>query len=145
MKTVAELLQSKGQGFFSIGPDASVYEALELMAQEDVGALLVLEDGKLRGILSERDYARKVILKGRFSKETPVREVMTEKVSYACPDDTIEECLALMTEAHLRYLPVFEGSRLAGIISIGDVGKAIISEQKVEIERSLERTRRIQP
>ncbi len=109
MKTVGELLDTKGHSVWSIGPDATVYEALELMAQKDVGALMVLEGSRLVGILSERDYARKVILKGRFSKETPVREIMTERVSYACPEDTIEECLALMSEVRLRYLPVFEG------------------------------------
>ncbi len=145
MKTVRELLQAKGHDVWSIGPDATVYEALELMAQKDVGALLVLEDGKLRGILSEREYARKVILKGRFSRETPVREIMTERLPYTCPEDTIEECLALMAEARLRYLPVFEGSQLTGVISIGDVGKAIISEQKVEIEQLAQRARRALP
>ncbi len=145
MKTVGELVQAKGHGVWSIGPDATVYEALELMAQKDVGALMVMEGSRLVGILSERDYARKVVLKGRFSRETPVREIMTERVSYACPEDTIEECLALMAEARLRYLPVFEGNRLAGVISIGDVGKAIISEQKVEIARLAERAGRVLP
>jgi len=134
MKTVGELLQAKGHDIWSITPDATVYEALELMAQKDVGALMVMDAGKLVGILSERDYARKVILKGRFSKETPVREIMTEKVTYVGSDDTIEECMALMGEMRLRHLPVFEGDRLIGVISIGDVGKAIIAEQKLELE-----------
>lgn len=143
MKTIRELLQAKGHAIWSIGPDATVYEALELMAQKDVGALLVMDSGKLVGILSERDYARKVVLKGRFSKETPVREIMTEKVSFACPGDSIEECLALMTEMRLRHLPIFEGDRLIGVISIGDVGKAIIAEQKLAIEQLTERTPRV--
>jgi len=134
MKTVGELLQAKGHALWSITPDATVYEALELMAEKDVGALMVIDAGKLVGIMSERDYARKVILKGRFSKETPVREIMTEKVVYVGPNDTIEQCMALMAEMRLRHLPVFEGDRLIGVISIGDVGKAIIAEQKHEIE-----------
>lgn len=143
MKTIRELLQAKGHAIWSIGPDATVYEALELMAQKDVGALLVMDSGKLVGILSERDYARKVVLKGRFSKETPVREIMTEKVSFARPEDSIEECLALMTEMRLRHLPIFEGDRLIGVISIDDVGKAIIAEQKLAIEQLTERTPRV--
>jgi CBS domain-containing protein len=133
MKTVGELLQAKGHAIWSIAPDATVYEALELMAEKDVGALMIIDAGKLVGIMSERDYARKVILKGRFSKETPVRAIMTEKVMYAWADDTIAECMALMAEMRLRHLPVFEGDRLIGVISIGDVGKAIIAEQKLEI------------
>lgn len=145
MQTIRELLQAKGSVIFSIGPDETVYAALEGMAQKDVGALLVMENGKLVGIMSERDYARKVILKGRFSRETPVREIMTEKVAYTCPDDTIEECLALMTEMRLRHLPVFDGVQLVGVISIGDVGKAMISEQKSMIAQLTERTRRVLP
>ncbi len=143
MKTIRDLLQAKGHDIWSIGPDATVYEALERMADKNVGALMVISSGKLVGILSERDYARKVILKGRFSKETPVREVMTEKVSFACPDDTIEECLALMTEIHLRHLPIFEGERLIGVVSIGDVGKAMIAEQKLAIEQLTRRNPRV--
>lgn len=134
VKTIRDLLQAKGHDIWSIGPDATVYEALERMADKNVGALLVMEAGKLVGILSERDYARKVVLMGRFSRETPVREIMTERVSFACPEDTIEECLALMTEMGLRHVPIFEGDRLIGVVSIGDVGKAIIAEQKLAIE-----------
>ncbi len=143
MKTVGELLQAKGHDIWSVAPDATVYEALELMAEKDVGALMVIDAGKLVGIMSERDYARKVILKGRFSKETPVREIMTEKVMYVGPDDTIEECMALMAEMRQRHLPVFEGDRLIGVISIGDVGKAIIAEQKLEIEELIGRPPRV--
>ncbi len=145
MQTISQLLLAKGHAIWSIGPDETVYAALEVMAQKDVGALLVMENPKLVGVMSERDYARKVILKGRFSKETPVREIMTEKVAYVCPDDTIEECLMLMTEMRLRHLPVFEGDQLVGVISIGDVGKAMISEQKHVIEQLTERTGRDLP
>jgi CBS domain-containing protein len=134
MKTVKELLRVKGYQVWSIGPDATVYEALTLMAEKDVGALLVLDNaGQLVGILSERDYARKIVLKGKTSRETPVREIMTEKVVWVRPDQTIEECMALMTNKHIRHLPVMEEGRLLGVISIGDVVKDIISEQEFVI------------
>ncbi|MBF8282176.1 MAG: inosine-5-monophosphate dehydrogenase [Anaerolineales bacterium] len=134
MKTVKELLRNKGYHVWSIGPDATVYEALTLMAEKDVGALLVLDNaGQLVGILSERDYARKIVLKGKTSRETPVREIMTEKVVWVRPDQTIEECMALMTNKHIRHLPVMEEGRLLGVISIGDVVKDIISEQEFVI------------
>ncbi len=136
MKTVKELLRNKGYQVYSIGPDATVYEALTLMAEKDVGALLVLDNaGQLVGILSERDYARKIVLKGKTSRETPVREIMTEKVVWVRPDQTIEECMALMTNKHIRHLPVMEEGRLLGVISIGDVVKDIISEQEFVIEQ----------
>ncbi len=131
MKTVRDLLRVKGNQVWSIGPDASVYEALSLMAEKDVGALLVLDGtGQLAGILSERDYARKIVLKGKTSRETPVREIMTERVVWVRPDQTIEECMALMTNKRVRHLPVLEAGRLIGVISIGDVVKDIISEQE---------------
>jgi len=130
MKTVRELLRNKGHQVYSIGPDASVYEALTLMAEKDVGALLVLDAGQLVGILSERDYARKIVLKGKTSRETPVREIMTERVVWVRPDQTIEDCMALMTNKRIRHLPVLEAGRLIGVISIGDVVKDIISEQE---------------
>jgi CBS domain-containing protein len=133
MRTVKELLRNKGYQVWSIGPDATVYEALTLMAERDVGALLVLEGGKLVGILSERDYARKIVLKGKTSRETPVREIMTENVVYVRPDQTIEECMALMTNKRIRHLPVMEEGRLLGVISIGDVVKEVISEQEFMI------------
>ena len=134
MKTVRELLRNKGYHVWSIGPDATVYEALTLMAGKDVGALLVLDNaGQLVGILSERDYARKIVLKGKTSRETPVREIMTEKVVWVRPDQTIEECMALMTNKRIRHLPVQEEGRLLGVISIGDVVKDIISEQEFVI------------
>ena len=135
MKTVRELLRNKGDQVYSLGPEATVYEALTLMAEKDVGALLVLDSGQLVGILSERDYARKIVLKGKTSRETPVREIMTEKVVWVRPDQTIEECMALMTNKRIRHLPVLEGGRLLGVISIGDVVKDIISEQEFMIEQ----------
>ncbi len=135
MKTIEQLLQAKPSDIWSVTPDFSVYDAIKLMADKNVGALLVLEAGKLIGIISERDYARKVILKGKSSKETPVREVMTKHVIYIRPEQTIEECMALMTDKHFRHLPVYEGKNLIGLISIGDVVKAIISGQKIEIKQ----------
>jgi CBS domain-containing protein len=133
MKTVGELLRNKGDQVYSIGPEATVYEALTLMAEKDVGALLVLDSGQLVGILSERDYARKIVLKGKTSRETSVREIMTERVVWVRPDQTIDECMALMTNKRVRHLPVMEESRLVGVISIGDVVKDIISEQEFVI------------
>jgi CBS domain-containing protein len=136
MKTVSDLLRVKGNQVWSIGPDATVYDALTLMAEKDVGALLVLDNvGQLVGILSERDYARKIVLKGKTSRETPVREIMTGKVLWVRPDQTIEEIMALMTNKRIRHLPVLEEGRLVGVISIGDVVKAIISEQEFMIEQ----------
>jgi CBS domain-containing protein len=135
MKTVRQLLQAKGYDIWSVAPDDSVYDALKLMADKNVGAVLVTEAGNLVGILSERDYARKVILKGRTSKDTPVREIMTEKVVYVRPDQTTEECMALMTDKRVRHLPVVENDQLIGIISIGDVVKAIMSHQEFMIEQ----------
>jgi CBS domain-containing protein len=127
MKSVQELLQAKRHGVWSFGPEASVYDALQLMADKDVGALLVIEAGKLVGILSERDYARKIVLKGKASKNTPVRDIMTDKVVCVRPDQNVEECMALMTSGHLRHLPVVEDGHLIGVISIMDVVKAIIA------------------
>ncbi len=134
MKTVKQLLDVKGHAVWTIGPDASVYEALKLMADKDVGALLVLEAGKLAGIISERDYARKVILKGKFSKDTPVHEIMTTRLVYVRPEQTLQECMALMTDQHIRHLPVLAGEELVGLVSIGDLVKAIISEQEFLIQ-----------
>lgn len=134
MKTVKQLLDVKGHTVWTIGPDASVYEALKLMADKDVGALLVLEGGKLAGIISERDYARKVILKGKFSKDTPVHEIMTKRLVYVRPEQTVQECMALMTDQHIRHLPVLAGEELVGLVSIGDLVKAIISEQEFLIQ-----------
>src|SRR5512134_1756328 len=121
MKTVSQLLQTKGNEVWSIGPDALVIEALKLMAEKGIGALVVLDAGRVVGILSERDYARKVSLQGKSSKTTLVREIMTEKVVYVRPDQTVEDCMALMTNKRIRHLPVLDDNQLAGVISIGDV------------------------
>ena len=138
MYTVRHLLQEKGGQIWSVGPEATVYEALELMAEKNAGAVLVLESSKLIGIFTERDYARKVVLKGKTSKTTTVGELMTTDVLYVSPDHTIEDCMALMTEKRTRHLPVMENGKLVGLISIGDVVKAIISDREFTI-RELER------
>lgn len=135
MTTINHLLETKGHDIWSISPDASVYEALKVMAEKEIGALLVIEDGELIGIISERDYARKVILKGKTSVDTPVREIMTSKVIYVLAEQSIEDCMALMTEKHIRHLPVYTGDQLVGVISIGDVVKAVISQQEFVIEQ----------
>ncbi|MFQ5856802.1 MAG: CBS domain-containing protein [Anaerolineae bacterium] len=135
MKTVRQVLRCKGHAVWCVAPDASVREALQLMAEKDVGALLVLEADRLVGVFSERDYARKVVLKGRSSEDTPVREIMTQEVVHVCPDQTIEDCMALITDKRVRHLPVLEDDQLVGIVSIGDVVKAIISEQEFIIEQ----------
>src|SRR5262245_1505307 len=135
MKTVAQLLRIKGHEVLSVSPDISVFDALRVMADRNVGALLVLEGGRLAGIFSYRDYDRKVILKGKASKEIPVREIMTSHVLYVRPEQTIDDCMALMTDKRVRHLPVLEGERLVGVISIGDVVKAIIAEQEFIIEQ----------
>ena len=133
MKTVKEILLTKKTAVISIAPDVTVFDALKLMSEKNIGALPVMDGEKLLGILSERDYARKVILEGKSSKETLVKEIMTEKVLIVKPETTNEECMALMSEKYLRHLPVIESDRVIGIISIGDVVKAIISEQHFTI------------
>ncbi len=135
MKTVKDLLEDKGHNVWSIGPGDSVYDAIELMADKEVGALMVMEGTKLVGVISERDYARKVILKGHSSKNTQIKEIMTTHVMYAQPDQTVEECMALMTEKRIRHLPILEGGQLLGVISIGDLVKSIIAEQRFIIEQ----------
>ncbi len=135
MKSLRQLLDAKGHDVWSINPDASVFEAIELMATKSIGALIVIEEAGPVGIVSERDYARKVILKGRSSRQTPVREIMTTRVVYAKIDQTVEECMALMTEKRIRHLPVMDNNDLTGVISIGDLVKSIIDEQQFIIEQ----------
>ena len=135
MKTVKRILQAKGQDVWHTTPDALVYDALKLMAEKGVGSLLVLEEGKLAGIISERDYARKVILKGKSSLDTPVKEIMTKKVVCVRPENTIEECMALMTDKHIRHLPVLVDDRVVGLVSIGDLVKATIAEKDFVIQQ----------
>lgn len=132
---VKQILQSKGNEVWTIGKEALVFEALQLLADKGIGALLVVEQGKPVGVFSERDYARKVFLLGKSSKETRVGEVMHEKVMYVRPDQTLEECMALMTHKHVRHLPVMEDDKLVGLISIGDVVKAMIDEKEFMIEQ----------
>ena len=136
MKTAADILKSKPhQTIFTITPTASVFDAVKLMAVKDVGALLVMEGEHVAGIFTERDYARKIALMSRSSRDTLVREVMTAAVMYVRPDQTSEECMALMTENRIRHLPVMDGDRLFGLVSIGDLVKDIISEQQFTIQQ----------
>jgi CBS domain-containing protein len=136
MKSVAHILKSKPDPtVYTIAPTASVFDALKLMAEKSIGALVVIEREQVVGIITERDYARKVILMARASKETPVRDIMTSSVMYVRPGHTSEECMVLMTENRLRHLPVMDSGKLVGIISIGDLVKDIISEQKFIIEQ----------
>jgi CBS domain-containing protein len=135
MKTLKQLLEAKGREVYSIASDARVFDALKLMADKSVGALIVMEGGRIAGILSERDYARKVILHGKSSHDLQVREIMTSKVIAVQPGQTVEECMALMTEKRIRHLPVTEGERLIGVLSIGDLVKEVIAEQRQTIEQ----------
>lgn len=135
MATVRQVLEEKGRTVWTIGPDASVYDAVAQMAEKEIGALPVMQDGRLVGLISERDYARKIILRGRASKDTPVRDIMTTRVVYARPDQTVEECMAVITDQRVRHLPVLEHGRLIGIISIGDLVKTIIAEQQFIIDQ----------
>lgn len=135
MKSARQLLEAKGSDVWSIHPDAAVYDAIEMMADKGVGALMVLDGGAVVGVISERDYARKVILRGRSSKDTAVKEIMTARVIYARPDQTVEECMALMTEKRIRHLPVVDGEDLLGVISIGDLVKTMLAEQQFVIEQ----------
>ena len=135
MKTIKQILQSKTHGILTISPDATVYDALKLMADKEVGALLVMEADKLVGIISERDYARKVILHGKSSKEIHVSDIMTSKIVYVNTAQTVDECMALMTDKRIRHLPVYEGDRLVGVVSIGDLVKEAISEREYIIKQ----------
>jgi len=135
MITVRQLLQEKGREIHRVGPETTVFEALALMAGANIGCVLVFEGERMVGIMSERDYARKVILQGKSSRDTPVGEIMTERVFCVRPEQTVEECLALMTDRRIRHAPVIEDDRVVGLISIGDVGKAMISHQVFVIDQ----------
>ena len=150
MRTVRQLLASKapdrsesdkvrfdrgGSEIFAIGPDAAVIDAIRLMAEKRIGAVLVMEGARLVGILSERDYARKVVLEGRSSKDTAVREIMTTDVVTVGPDDTADACMQIVTERRIRHLPVCEGKQVVGVISIGDLVKAVIEDQQLELDQ----------
>jgi len=135
MITARDILKAKGYSdIYSVGPEDSVFSALQLMMEKNIGAVMVTENGKLVGVLSERDYARKVILAGKSSKETKVKEIMTSKVHGVKANATVEECLAIITANFIRHLPVFDGDKLVGLISVGNVVKSIISEQEVLIK-----------
>jgi CBS domain-containing protein len=130
MDTVHKLLETKGREVWSVGPEASVFEAIELMAEKGCGALLVMDGRELAGIISERDYARKVILTGRSSRSTRVREIMSAPVVTADPSHKVEQCLSMMTDKRIRHLPITDAGKVVGMVSIGDLVKAIIAEQK---------------
>lgn len=135
MKTVKHILREKGQKVWSITSNSSVHEALRLMAEKEVGALLVMDAGKVVGIISERDYARKAMLTGKSSLEIPVKDIMTQKVICIRPDQTVEECMALMTDKRIRHLPVIKGDKVVGVVSIGDLVKAAIAEKDFMIKQ----------
>jgi CBS domain-containing protein len=134
MGKVRDILESKGSVVFSVHPSSIVYPAIELMCQKNIGGLLIVENDRLVGIFTERDYARKLILKGKSSKDTPISELMTKDPFTVTPENSIEDCMNLMTDKHIRHLPVVDGGKLIGMISIGDVVKTIIHEQKGIIE-----------
>ena len=135
MTTVQRLLEHKGHTVWSIPPDASVFEAVQLMADKRVGALMVVDRNELIGVISERDYAREIVLKDRVSRDTPVSAIMTRRVLYVRPEQTLDECMALMTERHLRHLPVLDNGRLIGVVSMRDVVKDLIAEKEFLIEQ----------
>lgn len=135
MQQVKHLLEGKGKAVYAVAPDASVYEAIQQMADKNVGALVVIKGSELVGIVSERDYARKVILKDRSSRDTPVAEIMTASVITVASDATVDECMRLCTDGRLRHLPVLDGTSVVGVVSIGDLVKAVISEQKETINQ----------
>jgi CBS domain-containing protein len=135
MKRICDLLADKGREVWSLSPDDTVYEAIDQMAQKAVGALLVMENGRLVGIVSERDYARKVILKGKASKETLVREIMSSPVICVRPELTVEQTMVRMTENRVRHLPILDGETVVGVISIGDVVRAIIEDKEYYIQQ----------
>lgn len=135
MTMINQLLKVKGHGCFSVGPDETVYAAIQKMAEKNIGSVLVMDRATLVGIFTERDYARNVVLKGRSSPQILVRDIMSTQVAYVEPDDTVEDCMALMTEKRVRHLPVVEDEAVVGIISIGDLVKSIIDDQRFTIDQ----------
>lgn len=135
MITVKNILDTKGHDIWSVRPDDTVYDAVKLMADKSIGCLLVLDDDKLLGVVTERDYARKVVLEGHSSREMQVSDVMTRKVLCVTPERTTDECMALMTDKRVRHLPVLDHKRVVGVVSIGDLVKAVISEQQILIDQ----------
>jgi CBS domain-containing protein len=135
MRTVRQLLEAKAPEVFAIGPNAPVFDAIGLMADKRIGALLVMETGRLVGIVSERDYARKIVLQGRSSKDTPVRDIMTSQVVTVGLDHNSDQCMQIVTERRIRHLPVIDGDAVLGVVSIGDLVKAVIEDQKAELDQ----------
>jgi CBS domain-containing protein len=134
MSTVRELLKTKNQAIWSINPDTSVKDALKLLAEKEIGALLVIEAGKTVGILSERDYARQMVIRNDIRPQTPIKELMTHPIFYVTPEQTLDECMAFMTEKRFRHLPIMDGEQLVGIVSIGDIVKQLILERDITIK-----------
>ena len=135
MRSVRQLLEAKAPEIFAIGPDVPVIDAIRLMAEKRIGAVLVLEGGRLVGILSERDYARKIVLQGRSSADTPVRDIMTADVVTVGLTDTAEHCMQVITDQRIRHLPVMSGNEVLGVVSIGDLVKAVIEDQQLELDQ----------
>ena len=135
MRRVRHLLEAKAPEVFAIGPDAAVIDAIRLMAEKGIGAVVVMQSGRLAGILSERDYARKIVLQGRSSHDTPVRDIMTAKVVTVRLDDSIEHCMQLVTDRRIRHLPVLERDAVLGVVSIGDLVRAVIEDQQLELDQ----------
>jgi CBS domain-containing protein len=135
MPSMLQVLAGKGSHVWSISPDATVFAGLTLMAEKNIGALLIIEDGKPVGIMSERDYARKIILEGRSSRDTRIRSIMTTRLVWAHPSDSVEHAMALMTRERIRHLPVVDGDSILGVVSIGDLVKAMIDQQQFTIEQ----------
>ena len=133
MTVINQLLKVKGRGYFSVGPDETVYSAIGTMAEKNIGAVLIMDRAKLVGIFTERDYARNVVLKGRSSPQTLIRDIMSTQVECVGPDDTVEDCMALMSEKRFRHLPVVEDEAVVGIVSIGDLVKSMLDEQRFTI------------
>ena len=135
MRRVRHLLEAKAPEVFAIGPDAPVIDAIRLMAEKGIGAVVVMQSGRLAGILSERDYARKIVLQGRSSRDTPVRDIMTANVVTVRLDDSVDHCMQLVTDKRIRHLPVLERDAVLGVVSIGDLVRAVIEDQQVEIDQ----------